>query len=160
MWLSFLRPTKNVSRPYRPLRLSLSSAPVRGLVALLTPFLRRPVRWSLSPKWSDAHGKTRRKSTDLSTLGCVKQLAPWFLWVCFHILNIFEAFFFSNTFEWWIFTLSVGPLTGECGSLWWDCPLRGKVFASEGGAEVSDLFLAWPVYCVLDLAKKKSLSRS
>lgn len=50
VWLYFLRPTRSVSRPCRPLLLSLSSAPVQGLAAQLTPFLRRPVRQSLSPK--------------------------------------------------------------------------------------------------------------
>lgn len=89
----------------RPLLPSLFSAHHSKIQEVLAPahqqlsFHPRPPPPSPEPRWREDHEKIRTKSTDSSTSGCGKRLAPWYLWVT-------DLQYLSQSTVWWLEVLN------------------------------------------------------
>lgn len=124
----------------RPLLPSLFSAHHSKIQEVLAPahqqlsFHPRPPPPSPEPRWREDHEKIRTKSTDSSTLGCGKRLAPWYLWVT-ALQYLWVRVQYDDLKS--LIACTAVLLTGECSSVWWGCPFRGEVCEGKRGAEVS-----------------------
>lgn len=124
----------------RPLLPSLFSAHHSKIQEVLAPahqqlsFHPRPPPPSPEPRWREDHEKIRTKSTDSSTSGCGKRLAPWYLWVT-ALQYLWVRVQYDDLKS--LIACTAVLLTGECSSVWWGCPFRGEVCEGKRGAEVS-----------------------